>query len=283
MQSHEFFIEDDTAPADGWGAARPTFDTDLMAQLARGPLPGDDDLATAISLARLTHQEYQAFGTNGSQQWTDEDSRIALRALRLVLDRHGIEFRPPWRDFESFRSHWIAVGASGTGGWQARRDILSEWFGPVLETLEEAEEKGFRAELAQPISPRTKTGWERVDDEIDQLRLRFRSAATTQDYKDVGNRCVGVLEALSATVYDPAKHCPEGMAEPPVDKTDIRIGGYLDERLPGKSNEELRGLAKKASALAHKVKHSSSADRTRAGIAADAVILIGNMLRRLAE
>ena len=103
MQSHEFFIEDDAAPADGWGTARPTFDTDLMAQLARGPLPGDDDLATAISLARLTHQEYQAFGTNGSQQWTDEDSRIALRALRLVLDRHGIEFRPPWRDFHAFR------------------------------------------------------------------------------------------------------------------------------------------------------------------------------------
>lgn len=283
MQAHEFFIEDENAPADGWGVARPTFNTDLMAQLVRGPVPGDDDLATAISLARLTHEQYQAYGTNGSQEFTDEDSRVALRALRLVLERHGVEFRPPWRDFGSFRSHWIAVGASGTGGWQARRDLLAQWWDPVLETLERAEEAGFRAELAQAVSPRTKTGWDRVDDEIAQLRLRFRSAATTQDYRDVGNRCVGVLEALSAAVYVAAQHCPAGQQEPPVDKTDIRIGAYVSERLAGGQNEELRGLTKKASALAHKVKHSPRADRTSAGIAADAVILLANILRRLAE
>lgn len=283
MQAHEFFIEDDDGPADGWGAARPTFNTGLMDQLARGPLPGDEDLVTAISLARLTHEQYQAFGTNGSHEFTEVDSRAALRTLRLVLDRHGIEFRPPWRDFASFRSHWIAVGASGTGGWQARRDLLAQWFVPVLETLEQAEEAGFRAELAQAVSPRTKTGWDRVDEEIDQLRLRFRSAATTQDYKDVGNRCVGVLEALSATVYDPTRHCPEGMSEPPVDKTDIRIGAYVSERLAGGEHEELRGLVKKASALAHKVKHSPRSDRMRAGIAADAAILLANILRRLEE
>ena len=35
--------------------------------------------------------------------------------------------------------------------------------------------------------------------------------------------------------------------------TDIRIGAYIDHRLPGKSNEELRGLTKKASALADKM------------------------------
>ena len=88
---------------------------------------------------------------------------------------------------------------------------------------------------------------------------------------------------LSATVYDPSKHCPDGMSEPPIDKTDVRIGAYLSERLAGRENEELRGLAKKASALAHKVKHSPRADRTSAGIAADSVILLAHVLRRLSE
>ena len=120
-----------------------------------------------------------------------------------------------------------------------------------------------------------------MGEEINQLRLRFRSGSTVQDYKDVGNRCVGVLEALSATVYDPAKHCPEGVTVPPVDKTDIRSGSYIEDRLPGKQNEDLRGLVKKASAFAHKVKHSPRSDRTSAGIAADTVILLANMLRRL--
>jgi hypothetical protein len=68
-----------------------------------------------------------------------------------------------------------------------------------------------------------------------------------------------------------------------VDKTDLRIGAYIDQRLPGPSNEELRGLVKKASALSHKMKHSPQADRTTAGIAADAVILLANILRRLRQ
>lgn len=67
---------------------------------------------------------------------------------------------------------------------------------PALEMLEDAEEKGFRSELAQPVSPRTKTGWDRVDDEIDQLSalpLRIDGPGL----QGCRNRCVGVLEALS--------------------------------------------------------------------------------------
>ncbi|QNK51652.1 hypothetical protein H7F30_08140 [Dermacoccus sp. PAMC28757] len=104
-----------------------------------------------------------------------------------------------------------------------------------------------------------------------------------QDYRDCGNRCVAVLEALSATVFDPTKHWDAGEKPPPVDKTDLRIGAYIVGRTGGKGNEKLRGLEKKAPALAHKVKHSPSADRVSAGIAADAVILLADMLRRLME
>ena len=46
---------------------------------------------------------------------------------------------------------------------------------------------------------------------------------------------------------------------------------------------EVRGLTKKASALAHKMKHSPKADRTTTGITADAVILLANILRRLED
>jgi hypothetical protein len=42
--------------------------------------------------------------------------------------------------------------------------------------------------------------------ELTQLRRRFRTAATPQDYRDAGNRCVAVLEAVSRTIYDPAVH-----------------------------------------------------------------------------
>lgn len=277
------FFDEVADPNGPWGApvTTKTFKTALMLQLAKGPILGDDALSTAIALIRLVHREFEAYGTDSSNQLSDEESREAHRALRFVLQRQGIAFKPPWRDFTSFRSHWLSNDASGS--WQARRDILDEYFRPALDALEEAEERAFRGDLATGISPRGELGWPDVDDHLNQLRMRFRSASTPVDYKDVGNRCVGVLESLSAVVYDPALDCPPGESAPPVDKTDIRLGAYIARRLPGKQNEELRGLVKKTSALAHRMKHSSNADRTTTGIAADAVILLANILRRLRE
>lgn len=252
---------------------------DLVRRLADGPVPGDDPLATAIALTQVTHGQYQSYGTDGKQQIDDVESREVLRSLRAVLRRQGISFDPQWSDFPSFRTYWNAH--EGRGSWQARRELLSDLFEPVLQALEAAQDRASGNEVARPVSPRSELGWPTVDEHIEQLRQRFGTALTPVDYKDVGNRCVGVLEALRAIVYDPALHCPPGEAEPPVDKTLTRIGAYIDQRLPGSSNEELRGLVKKASALAHKMKHSPRADRTSTGIAADAVILLANMLRRL--
>lgn len=283
MQESDFWIEDPTDPSDPWSHTHRSLDLDKEKSLARGPVAGDDDLASALSLTRLVADAYRAWGTDKVTDFSREDSRVTLRALKMVLERRGIGFETPWRDFDTFQSYWSSVGASGDGGWQKRRDIVAKHFEPVLDALEKAEEDQFRAELAEGVSPRPITGWSRVDEEIAGLRARFRTATEMQDYRDCGNRSVAVLEALSATVYDPSKHCPDGMSEPPIDKTDVRIGAYLSERLAGRENEELRGLAKKASALAHKVKHSPRADRTSAGIAADSVILLAHVLRRLSE
>lgn len=274
------FFEEVVDPASPWGPSRTTaIRMDLVRRLANGPIPGDDPLATAIALTQFVRGQYQSYGTDNKQQLDDVESREALRSLRAVLRRHGVKFDPQWSDFPSFRTYWNAH--EGKGSWQARRDMLSDLFDPVLEALEAAQDRASENEVARPVSPRSQLGWPTVDEHIEQLRQRFATASTPVDYKDVGNRCVGVLEALSAVVYDSAVHCPDGKEEPPVNKTDIRIGAYIDQRLAGPSNEELRGLVKKASALSHKMKHSPSADRTTAGIAADAVILLANILRRL--
>ena len=281
MRIDDFFQE---SPDTGnpWDSQETELNAELLTQLAQGTAHDPNPLETALSLTRLVRAEYESYGTEKAHLRTDEDeARAALKTLRMVLKRRGIVFNPPWRDFSSFQSHWHAEGARGS--WQARRDIIEKVFRPIQDQLEEAEEQQYMGELTEWISPHKDLGWTDVDDHIAQLRQRFRSASTAVDYKDVGNRCVGVLEALSAHVYDPAVHCPPGTTVPPVDRTDIRIGAYIDQRLPGKSNEELRGLTKKASALSHKMKHSPKADRTTTGITADAVILLANILRRLED
>ena len=268
MRESELWIEEPSDPLDPWGKIRRSVNIDLIKNLARGPIAGDDDLESAMSLARLVRGAYTSFGTDGTANVEPEESRIILRALKMMLERRGLTFDPPWRDYDSFKSHWVSVG---------------QHFAPIIEALEKAEDDQIRSDLVEPVSPHANTGWARVDTEIAGLRQRFLTATAMQDYRDCGNRSVAVLEALSATVFDPAKHWAAGEKPPPVDKTDLRIGAYIAERMGGKENEELRGLVKKASAFAHKVKHSPRADRVNAGIAADAVILLANMLRRLAE
>lgn len=121
--------------------------------------------------------------------------------------------------------------------------MLADVFDPVFQALQAEERRHLGNFTAEPVSPRPRTGWERVDREIEELRRQFRRASTQQDYRDVGNRAVGALEALSDAVYEPIKHDLLGKDTPPVDKTDVRIGAFINEKLPGSGNEELRGLA----------------------------------------
>lgn len=261
--------------------AEEVLERDVFRQLRKQPLEHTGDLTVAIALTQMAHKEFEAYGTDGRERLSDPDAQLVLQSLRACLRRLGIDFKPPWRDLTTFRSHWLKEGCSGS--WQARRDLLEEYFEPIHQRLTELEEQAFESELAEAVTPHAATGWPKVDAEVRELRRRFRLAATPQDYRAIGTHCVGVLEALSRTVYDPAKHLRPDELEPPVDRTKQRLGRYVETTLAGKEHESLRGLVVKSVALAHEVKHRESPTRREAGIAADAVILVSNVLRRLAE
>lgn len=115
------------------------------------------------------------------------------------------------------------------------------------------------------------------------FRRHFRAARTPQDYRAVGNDCVHLTEALSRKVYVHAQHTPAGEDEPPVAKTKVRLDRYIAARLPRSENAEMRKYARATIELAQAVKHRGAPTRTEAGVVADAVIALANMLRRLAE
>jgi hypothetical protein len=276
----DFFEETETSSP--W-TSEPTITTklrkDFLNELRAGPVAGTDDLDAAIALTHLVWDNLIAFGTDGGNTLDDKELTLAQRALAATLSRIGITLSFPWRDFATFKAHWLRNGCSGSS--QARRDLLNELFAPVQAELDRQEEAQFRAVNAEAVSPHTKTGWPRVDEELAELRRRFRTATTTQDYRDVGNRAVAVLEALSRTIYDPAVHLRDGETEPPPDKTKQRLSRYVEDSLAGRDNEAIRGVASKVIELAHSVKHSTAPTRREAGIAADAVIMLANILRRV--
>ncbi|PJK19437.1 hypothetical protein [Mycolicibacterium goodii] len=280
MGPEDFFEETETiSPWTGEPTITTKLRKDILNELRAGPAAGTDDLDAVIALTHLVWDELSAFGTDGRNSLDDKEIALAQRALTATLSRIGISLTFPWRDFNTFKAHWLRNGCSGS--WQARRDLLNELFAPAQVELDRQEEAQFRAVNAEAVSPHTKTGWPKVDEELTELRRRFRTATTTQDYRDVGNRAVAVLEALSRTIYDPAVHLRDGETEPPADRTKQRLGRYVEDSLAGKDNEAIRGVANKVIELAHGVKHSTAPTRREAGITADSVIMLANILRRV--
>ena len=256
------------------------FNNVLAERLRLGPLEDADDLDAATALATLLNEEFVEFGTDSKQKLTDSQSALAMRALTGVLKRLDIDFAPPFRSFSTFKVYWLRNGMSGS--WAARRECLSDIFEPLHNELIRREDRAIEASLAEPASPQLAVGWPAVDDEIRELRRAFRSATSAQAYRAVGSHCVGVLEALARTAYDPAKHLRDGETEPGPDKTKQRLERYVEVTCAGPENEDLRGLARKAIEFAQHVKHATGT-RREAGIATDSVILLANILKRLEQ
>jgi hypothetical protein len=159
--------------------------------------------------------------------------------------------------------------------------MVADVFDPAQDALE-AMEQGTHHHLVVPVTAHESLGWPRVDQEIQQLRSAFQRARSPLECREVGLACVGVLEALSAAAYDPTQHLYEGEEVPAVAKTKLRLTRVAEHALGSEGpSTELSRLIRAAIELSEAVKHSPNRTRTEAGVAADAVFLVANMIRRL--
>ena len=263
------------------GPGRRTLNRGLLERVRSGANVNKSDVEVGAALLRLAHDELEAFGTDSSQRTREDDIRHILQTSRRLMKRIGVDLDLPFSDFGTFRSHWLANDAYNS--WQARRDILNGLFEPAHRELVRLEDDEIESTLARPVTSHPGTGWSRVDAEINELRRHFKAARSPQDYRNIGNDCVAVLEKLSAAVFDPDRHLKEDEDEPPVAKTKERFGRFVEHSAPSPANAEIRKVARAVIELAQAVKHSDTPSRRDAGIAADSVIQLANILRRLAE
>ncbi len=275
LMTPEDFFEDD------FFSDQRQLNRDLLERVRAGVYDERSDVEVAVALLRLAHDELQSYGTDDSQRTDEQGIRLILRTSRQLAKRLGVAFELPFSDYRTFRTYWVAN--DGYGSWQARRDILNEHFEPMHAELAQLEDDELGSILAKPITSHPGTGWNRVDTEINELRRHFHAARSAQDYRNVGNDCVAVLERLSEIVFDPEHHLKEGEQVPPVASTKIRLGKFVEHAATGTANAEVRKLARAAIELAQAIKHQGEPTRRNAGIAADSVILLANLLRRLSE
>ena len=233
MTPEDFFVDDPVGNR--------MLNLDLLERVRSGGIVDRSDAEIGVALLRLAHDELEAYGTDGGQRTNEAETRLILRTCRRLLARIGIDLDLPFSDFRTFRSHWLANDAYGS--WQARRDILNDLFEPLHLELAQLEDNEIVSTLARPVTSHPGTGWVQVDAEITELRRHFAIARSDQDYRDIGNDCVAVLERLSATVFDPDRHTRKGENPPPLANTKQRLGRFVENAAPGPAKAEIRKVA----------------------------------------
>jgi Abortive infection C-terminus len=149
MRASDFFV-DVPDSSDPWVFTQ-VYDEGLVETVRLGTYEQTTDLEVAAGLLDLVQDELEAYGTGGGGQLADREIAGAIRALEAACRRLGITLDLPFRDFTRFRSYWIQQGASGGGGWQARRDIIEELLGPTRQHVRHLEEEPLQAALSAPI------------------------------------------------------------------------------------------------------------------------------------
>lgn len=261
--------------------------TDFINELAKSPRHDIDELEIAKVLLSLIRDELISYGTDGGgMRLNDETLKIVLRAAKIILKRNGLpEFLLQFRDFSGFGDYWRKMGMSGGGSWSIRRAYIQDIFNPIIDVIEDRQDEAYFTQISTPISEIQAIGdWSRIKDEITQLRNRYATAKTPQDFSAVGTACVRIIEGVSRVAYKQDIHGDlNDTSEPPVDKTNIRIGRVIEVGLEGRKNAELRSLAKSSSEVAHKVKHATTPNALQAGLASDAVILLASIIQRIEQ
>jgi hypothetical protein len=234
-----------------------------------------NDREAAHELVDQVEELLRRVGEGTSINDVNDEYKLKHRVLGAVLRRLGIEDSNSYRDLWRYYEAWTELRL---GTYASRRAYAAELYEPIRIELDKLE----FASLAQPVSDRP-TGWVQVDEQVRKLRERYALARDTADCQAVGLLCVELLQTLGRTVFDPDVHLPEGQDAPKRDDAKRRISLYVQAVAKGEDHRDVRRVVDPAWALAQSVKHRQQPDRTDAGIAADAAILLVNLVRRLAN
>lgn len=234
-------------------------------------------------LLSILKDELTAYATDSSQKIDNNEIETLITNIRKLLKRNSFpDLKLPFSNYNEFYDNWRELGLTGGGSWAARREYISILLKDSINIVKERLDFFLFSDLASPASELALIdNWDRLMVEIEELKSRYSTARTPQDFSAVGTACVRVIEGLSRVAYIHSIHGEQSREEPEVSKTDIRIGLVISKGLGGRPNEELRSLAKSSSAVAHRIKHSTTPNALQAGIACDSVILLVSIINRI--
>ena len=107
------------------------------------------------------------------------------------------------------------------------------------------------------------TGWEKVDRQIQEVRIRLDTASSEEQFQAVGLLSREVLISLAETVYNPEKHEVKDGVSPSKTDAGRMLESFLEVELTGSGNTESRSYAKATLKLAVALQHKRTANFRR--------------------
>lgn len=194
------------------------------------------------------------------------------REVAAELRRRGLADPNPHGDLWAWYGYW----SENLAGYGPRRAYISELYQPLLDALDHLDARNLGAELQEAT-----TGWDRVDLQLSQLRERFATARTVEDFQAIGLLCRDVFISLAEATFDAGEHLPDAAELPGAADAKARLGLTVDAVAGGASNRELRAVLKASFDLANKVQHARAGTLSEAAIVAESTVASVNIMRVL--
>ena len=228
------------------------------------------DLNDLRGLIRETQRVMTEVATHKSHI-DDEDAAYVERKRKIAaeLRRLGLDDPNPQGDLWEWYSYWKA----NFGTYAERRTYVRALYASVLDALDHLEERDLGAGVSTE-----ETGWERVDSQIRQLRERFATARSTEDYQAIGHLCREVFVSLAEASFVAERHA-ENREVPTGVKERLRL--VVSVEAGGGEFKELRKVIHSNIDLANAIQHDRAATIDETAIIAEATIASANMLRYL--
>ncbi len=191
----------------------------------------------------------------GGERIQSVDNRY--KSLHVSLNKRckllNIRYNNPFVSLWDWYGRWSAELPT----YQLRRVYINELLAPSVE----AGEDSFDANTSISTPIVELTDWERISRTVFKIKQGSSTATKEEDYQQIGLLCREVIISLAQAVYNPKVHGTTDEKGNEIGKTDAMrmIGNYINVRLAGPSNEELRAYAKVTNKLANLLTHKRDA------------------------
>jgi len=142
-------------------------------------------------------------------------------------------------------------------------DVTPTYLAMVRMTQRDPSEPGASAGILDWFEPAP--GWDALEADLVELKLKLAAARTEHDFEDIGRRVREIATDAMMRMVD-LSMVPAGDAPPGERHAEGWLRLLLESRLSGGPNDDIRGFVKKTFILANAVTHGSS-DRVVGAVA----------------